>query len=73
MSETVNFLNLLLVIAIKCNLRPFRKRDQYCNHYCKKITGSMKLKRGYDLDYIIKYVSCKKMSNCIYKLVIFAM
>ena len=73
MSETVDFLNSLLVIAIKCNLRQFRKKDQYYNHYYEKFTEAIKLKCGYDLDYIIKYVSYKKMSNCNYKLVIFAM
>ena len=31
MSETVDFLNLLVVIAIKCNLRQFRKIGQYYN------------------------------------------
>ena len=73
MSETVSFLNLLLVIAIKCNLRQFRKISQYYNHYNKKFPEAIKLKCGYDLDYIIKYVSCKKMSNCNYKLALFAM
>ena len=68
MSETVDFLNLLLVIAIKCNLRQFRKIGQYYNHYYEKFPEAIKLKCGYDLDYIIKYVSCKKMSNCNYKL-----
>ena len=28
---------------------------------------AIKLKCEYDLDYIIKYVSCKKISNCNYK------
>ena len=59
MSETVDFLNLLLVIAIKCNLRQFRKIGQYYNHYYEKFPEAIKLKCGYDLDYIIKYVSCK--------------
>ena len=63
MSETVDFSNLLLVIAIKCNLRHFRKIGQYYNHYYEKFTEAIKLKCGHDLDYIIKYVSCKKMSN----------
>ena len=66
MSETVDFLNLLLVIAIKCNLRQFRKIGQYYNHYYEKFTEAIKLKCRYDLDYIIKYVLCKKMSNCNY-------
>ena len=73
MSETVNFLNLLLVIAIKCNLRQFCKIGQYYNNCYEKFLEAIKLKCGYDLDYIIKYVSCKKMSNCNYKLVLFAM
>ena len=73
MSESVDFLNLLLVIAIKCNLRQFRKMGQYYNHYYEKFTEAIKLKCGYDLDHIIKYVLCKKVSNCNYKLVIFAM
>ena len=59
MSETVDFSNLLLVIAIKCNLRQFCKIGQYYNHYCEKFPEAIKLKCGYDLDYIIKYVSCK--------------
>ena len=73
MSETVNFLNLLLVITIKCNLRQFRKIGQYYNHFGDKFPQVIKLKCGYDLDYRIKYGSCKKMSNCNYKLVLFAM
>ena len=75
MSETVDFLYLLLVITIKCNLRQFRKIGQYHNDYYEKFPEAIKLKCGYDLDYIlvIKYVSCKKMSNCNYKLVLFAM
>ena len=60
MSETVDFFSLLLVIAIKCNLRQFCKIDQYYNHYYEKFPEAIKLKCGYDLDYIIKYVSCKK-------------
>ena len=54
MSETVNFLNLVLVIAIKCNLEQFYKLGSYYNHYYEKFTESIKLKCGYDLDYIIK-------------------
>ena len=73
MSGTVDFLNFLLVIAIKCNLRQFRKIGQCYNHYYEKCPEATNLKCGYDLDYIIKYVSCKKMSNCNYKLVLFAM
>ena len=73
MSETVDILNLLLVIAIKCNLRQFRKMSRYCNDYYEKFPEAIKLKCEYDLDYIIKYVSRKKISNCNYKLVIFVM
>ena len=73
MSESVEFLNLLLLIAVKCNLKQFRKMGQYYNHYYEKFTEAIKLKCGYDLDHIIKYVLCKKVSNCNYKLVIFAM
>ena len=73
MFETVDFLNLLLVIAIKCNLRQFRKMGRYSNDYYGKFPETIKLKCGYDLDYIIKYVSCKKKNNCNYKLVIFVM
>ena len=60
MSEIVEFLNLLLVIAIKCNLRQFRKMGRYCNDYYEKFLEVIKLKCGHGLDYIIKYVSCKK-------------
>ena len=62
MSEIVDFVNLLLVIAIKCNLRQFRKMSRYCNDYYEKFPEAIKLKCEYDLDYIIKYVSCKKKS-----------
>ena len=65
MSETVDFLNLLLVIAIKCNLRQFRKMGRYCSDYYEKFSEAIKLKCGYDLDYIIKYVSCKKRAIAI--------
>ena len=34
--------------------------DRYCNDYFEKLSEAIKLKCGYDLDYIIKYVSCKK-------------
>ena len=60
MSETVDFLNLLLVISIECNLKQFHKMGRYCNDYYEKFPEAIKLKCGYDLDYIIKYVSCKK-------------
>ena len=56
MSETVDFSNLLLVIAIKCSLKQFRKMGRYCNDYYDKFPEAIKLKCGYDLDYIIKYV-----------------
>ena len=29
---------------------------RYCNHYYEKVTEAIKLKCGYDFDYIIKYV-----------------
>ena len=50
MSETVNFLNLLLVIAIKCNLRQFRKMGRYCNDCYEKFLDAIKLKCGCGLD-----------------------
>ena len=34
--------------------------DRHFNHYYEKFTETIRLKCGYDLDYIIKYVSCKK-------------
>ena len=76
MSETcLNFFkNLLLVIAIECNLRQFRKMGRYYNHYYEKFTEAIKLKCGYDFYYIIKYVWCENfLGNCNYKLVIFVM
>ena len=60
MSETVNFLNLLLVIAINCNLKQFCKLGRYYNHYYEKFTEAIMLKCGYDLDYKIKYVLREK-------------
>ena len=54
MSETVDYLHLLLVIAIKCNLRQFCKMSRYCNDYYEKFPEAIKLKCEYDLDYIIK-------------------
>ena len=33
---------------------------QYYNHYYEKFTEAIKLKCGYELDHIIKYVLCKK-------------
>ena len=73
MFENVDFKNLLLVIASKCNLRQFRKMGRYCNRYYETFTEAIKLKCGYGFDYIIKYVWCKKISNCNYKLVILVM
>ena len=49
MSETVDFKNLLLVIAIECNLRQFCKMGRYYNHSYEKFTEAIKLKCGYDL------------------------
>ena len=34
--------------------------SQYYNHYYEKFTEAIKLKYGYDFDYIIKYDWCKK-------------
>ena len=56
MSETVDFKNLVLVIVIACNLRQFRKIDRYYNLYYEKFTLAIKLKCGYDFDYIMKHV-----------------
>ena len=33
---------------------------RYCNDYYEKFPEAIKLKCGYDLDYIIKYVLCQK-------------
>ena len=33
---------------------------RYCNDYYEKFPEAIKLKCGYDLEYIIKYASCKK-------------
>ena len=41
---------------MKCNLRQFRKMGRYCNDYYEKFPEAIKLKCGYDLDYIRKYV-----------------
>ena len=46
---------------------------RYYNHYYGKFTEAIKLKCGYDFDYILKYVLCKKNGNCNYKLVIVGM
>ena len=63
-----------MVIAIECNLRQFRKMDRYYNHYYEKFTDAIKLKCGYDIEYIIKYIQCEQKNiNCNYKLVIFVM
>ena len=72
MSEIVDFSNLLLVIAIERNLRQICKMGRYYNHYYEKFTEAIRLKCGYDFDYIIKYVWCEKnVGNWYYKLVIF--
>ena len=48
--------------------------SRYYNHYYEKFTEAIKLKCGYDFDYIIKHVWCEKQfGNCNYKLVIFVM
>ena len=41
-------------------LKTISKTGQYHNHCYEKFRQAIKLKCGYDLDYIIKYVSCKK-------------
>ena len=41
-------------------MQQFRKMSRYCNDYFEKFLEAIKLKCEYDLDYIIKYVSCKK-------------
>ena len=49
---------------------------RYYIHYDEKFTEEIKLKCGYDFDYIIKYVWHKKEncnSNYNYKSVIFVM
>ena len=47
---------------------------RYYNHYYGKFTEAIKLKCGYDFDYILrKYVWCEKNSNYNYKLVIVVM
>ena len=38
---------------------------RYCNDYYEKFPEAIKLKCGYDLDYIIMYVSCKKKAVAI--------
>ena len=74
MSEIVDFLNLLLVIAIEHNLRQFRNIGRNYNHDCEKFTEAIKLNCDYEFDYIIKYVWYeKKIGNCNYKSVIFVM
>ena len=34
--------------------------SRYCNDYYEKFHETIKLECEYDLDYIIKYVSCEK-------------
>ena len=41
-------------------LKTILKMSQYCNDYYEKFSEAIKLKYEYDLNYIIKYVSCKK-------------
>ena len=41
-------------------LKQFCKLGRYYNHYYDKFTEAIKLKCGYDLDYIIKYVLREK-------------
>ena len=42
------------------HLRQFCKIGQYYNHYYEKFPEAIKLKCGYDLHYVIKYVLFKK-------------
>ena len=70
MSET----QFLKFTTGNCNLRQFRKMGRYCNHYYEKVTKAIKLKCGYDFDYIIKYVWTEKnFGNCNYRLVRFVL
>ena len=41
-------------------LKTISQNGRYCNDYYEKFPEAIKLKCGYDLDYIIKYVLCKK-------------
>ena len=41
-------------------IKTISQNGRYCNDYYEKFPEAIKLKCGYDLDYIIKYVSCKK-------------
>ena len=38
--------------------------DQYYNHYYEKFTDAIKLKCGYDFDYIIKYSIVRECLSC---------
>ena len=49
-----------MVIAIKCNLRQFRKMGRYCNGYYEKFPEAIKLKCRYDSDYIKKLCFVQK-------------
>ena len=40
-------------------LKTILQMGRYCNDYYEKFPEAIKLKCGYDLDYIIIYVSCK--------------
>ena len=42
------------------HVKTISQNGRYCNDYYEKFPEAIKLKYGYDLDYIIKYVSCKK-------------
>ena len=47
---------------------------RYCNHYYDKVTEAIKLKCGYNFEYIIKYVWRENnFGNCNYNLLIFVM
>ena len=41
-------------------LKTISQNGRYCNDYYEKFLEAIKQKCGYDLDHIIKYVSCKK-------------
>ena len=57
-------------IWLRLSRRPFewpRASGKHDPCYYEKFPEATKLKCGYDLDYIIKGVSCKKKENCNYK------
>ena len=39
--------------------------SRYYNHYYEKFTEAIKLKCGYDFDYVITHVWCKKNNLAI--------